>query len=196
MKNVFHLPFLFLFGGFSLLSAQSGTDKLSLQAGVFLKATQDQEWETVADMLYPKLFELAPREQIIAAMQGIQAGGFEISLSDPRINSISDIETHGTEKFAVLKYQMHMTMNLQGEDFDDAEAVETIVSYMKSMYGEEKVNFDKASKTLSADARNTMVALAPEESEDWAFLEYKPELDTFLGEILAEGLLEKIKEKQ
>ena len=170
------------------------TSSIREKAETYLQATENADWEGVVDMLYPKLFTLSPREAMINTFKNMEGEGMKIRIHDTAISSISDINTYEEEQYAFVKYSMIMDMQLTGEAFQEESIIGMLKNQFEGTYGAENVRFEQESNTFVINADNTMIALAPKNSTDWKFLEYKVEMEPMLTQILGEGVVARLKE--
>lgn len=192
MKIVYSF-FFFCFLNIHFLSSQTDVAAARLAAEEYMKATESGDWESVADLLYPKLFEISSREQIIAGFKAMENDSdLPVKLYGMQIDSHSRIHHHGDEKFILLDYSLKMEMVLKGADYQDEGTAEIILSQMKGFYGDEHVAYNETSRAINIRSTSTMIGLSPVDSNDWKFIDYKPGLKEALGDLFAEGLWERI----
>lgn len=173
------------------LTAQSHHAHIRAAAEKYLQATEESDWETVADMLYPKLFTIAPREDIIASFQELNSDEIKVTIRDGAIKDIGELAYFEDEQYAFIDYTMSMDMQ-----FSDASLNEIMKSQFESMYGAGNVQLDQNTNTFLIQAANTMIAFSPKGGNEWTFLEYKPDMEAMFTQILGEAFVKELKERE
>ncbi len=117
--KILHLPLFFLIS-FSVL-AQNLTektwttdikDKLTADLNNYLDATYLKDWNRVADMIYPGLYQISSKEEIIRAMQnGTKSMEYEIDIHPSSDMYIYPryVEKDG-KKYALIAYTNNFSM--------------------------------------------------------------------------------------
>ncbi len=173
------------------LTAQSHQAHIRAAAEKYLQATEQSDWETVADMLYPKLFTIASREDIIASFQELNSDDIKVTIRDGAIKDIGEPAYYEDEQYAFVDYTMSMDMQ-----FSDASLNDIMMAQFESMYGADNVRLDKATNTFLIQAANTMIAFSPKGGNEWTFLEYKPDMEAMFNQILGEAFVNQLKERE
>lgn len=98
------------------------------------------------DYMYPKFFELYPRDLMVKTLdESMNDPILEILLMDSKILEISPLKTADTVTFAKVGYSFVMTLRYVETDENPAPSEEVITmttNIFKQMYGDENVSFD------------------------------------------------------
>ena len=163
---------------------------ISQQAERFFQATQEKNWDAVLDLTYPRLFELAPREQIRKLFTEMESEGMTFSFHDLEIDEISAVTIVGEEQFARVDYSSLMKIQLEGENFDDASTIELLRTTFEQSFGAGNVQYISDGKIFEVDSKKTMLAVAGKGKSDWKFIEVNAAQKELLKGILPETVLE------
>lgn len=101
---------------FNKLSAQT-TLQTTLED--YLKVVETKNSERVMDYMYPKFFELFPRELMAKTLdESLKDPALEIVLTDSKILSLSPLKTVDSVTYANVDYSFVMTMKYVVSDQD------------------------------------------------------------------------------
>ncbi len=182
---MYKLTFLviFLLGAFApqLGQCQNGIDS---RLEEYFEATKSEDWEKVADLLYPKLFELVKKEDMIQMFRDMEGNGMKFSMSDFEARKISEPFTHEDEQFALVDYSAKMSIQFTSQAYKEPEMVQSLQSSFHNIYGEENVSFNPEENSFDILAEKAMFAIAPRGSKEWSFIENTPEMEATLGNIV------------
>lgn len=157
-----------------------------------LKVTESWNLEKILDYTYPKLFTVAPREQMLEAMQNsFESEEFTITPDSVRVHTIFPVFTTKDGQYAKIKHTMLMRMKFK-EVPDSAESAD-MVAMMEEQYGAGNVRYDKKTNTMTLYAMPDLVAIKDEFSPEWTFVNYDEE--SGLAPLLfSKEVIEKLKE--
>ena len=89
----------------------------------FMKVNDEMDFEKVMDYTYPKLFTLAPREQLVKVMKdAFSSEEVKIELDSMRVDTVFAVFKIGDGSYAKVRYSMNMYakewsfVNLNKED--------------------------------------------------------------------------------
>lgn len=153
----------------------------------FIQATEDKNWEGVLDLTYPKLFDLAPKEQMLALFQQMEDSGMKFNFENMKVDSISGIFGAENQKFAKVGYTANMTISFEGEMYGD-DVMPFLKSSFETTYGAENVSYDKDHKTFKILAVKSLYAITEPGAENWFFLENNPEQEVILNLLIPEAV--------
>lgn len=172
-------------------SAQNADEKaISQQVNRFFKATQEKNWDAVLDLTYPRLFELAPREQIRKLFTEMESEGMTFSFHDLEIEQISPVTVIGEEQFARIDYGSLMKIHLQGEEFEDASTIDLLQGSFEQSFGTGNVQYVPEENTFRVNSTKTMLAVARKTNNDWKFIEINPAQKDLMKNILPVEILD------
>jgi hypothetical protein len=177
--------------GFRPLQAQGHKTGIMEKLDIYFKATEEKNWEGVLDMIYPKLFDLASREDLIAVFENMEAEGMELHMSDMKVRDISGLEIFEGEQFALVDYSMKMKIKFTGEDFSDKEAIQMMKGAFEGIYGAENIVVDEEEASFDIQVEKSMFAIAGIGSSDWKFIEQNKGQDYLMDQLLPKEIREK-----
>jgi len=154
-----------------------GQDLQSLKPDVakMLEASVKQDFETIMDLTYPKLFEVAPRGMLIELMEGMfdnEAMRIKLDLSEPN-SRYSDIKTIDGRKFCIVRYHNRMEMTLKNRD---KETVAAMVDGIKRSGQYETVDFNEENHAIKVGGEAILIAVADNLTDHkWKFINYTEE---------------------
>ena len=183
MKS-FKLLILILFVSFSGLT-QTGSKKeitkyFQKEISDYIKAYNKKEWEKVTDKIYPKFFDLMPKDKMLSSLKDSEESGLKLELGIPEILEISDLFTHENEKFYLVKYHGDITVILSGKMLEEKD--ELLKNVKKSNYVE-NIKFNEKTNTLKFNAKKSMIAASVLSPTDWKFIELN-ENKSFIKKLL------------
>ncbi|MEL7121570.1 MAG: hypothetical protein AAFO07_19135 [Bacteroidota bacterium] len=162
---------LFLLLSAFTLSAQN-TDVIDDTLEKYIKATNEKDWNAALDLVYEKLFTLAPKEQMLAMFQQMDAMGMSIKMTDYSITNKSEPIEADSSQFVIVNYDSREKLTLNNEAFSGDEMINMMKQQFVMTYGEDGVSWDKESKTFDLKGKKTMLAIS-KDGENWKFIEYK-----------------------
>lgn len=136
---------------------------------VYLQANYDKDYDKIMDMVYPRLFDIVAREDMIAMFKGIESEGIEFELSNGGVDGISSLVVHEQERFARVDYHMDMMMRFTGIEYEKESTQDVIYASFQGQYGADNVSRKDGAFYITTD--KTMIAIAPLDEESWKFME-------------------------
>ena len=176
--------------------AQNTRESIQFRANNYFEATEKKDWNAVVDMVYPKLFDLVPKEQMTEVFESIESEGMKMSMKNFAIKNISDVITHEGEKFATVNYVMEMNLQFTSVEYRDSLVQATIKASFDGIYGAENVQYDPEDFSFDIKAANTMFAIANEGTMDWFFIENDPNREELTAMLIPEAVREKLVAKE
>lgn len=193
MKSL-QLAFLLLF--FSLAApAKAQTDpSLKRRLTEYMALTRSLNFDSLMNYIHPKLFSIAPREQMVAVMKSTFQGDedIEIRLDSMETGTISKpfIAEGGT--YTKIAYSMLIRLRMKEED-PEKQANSMMMSLFQSQYGKENVRYDAGTRFYMIRIQTFMVGVKDSESPEWTFLNFKPE-DAITARLLPKAVIEQLKQ--
>jgi hypothetical protein len=115
MKNTI----LFLFSLVTLLvscrSDKNLNKRFQKDIEKYIKAYNNKDWEKVTRMIYPKLFDILPKQQMILYFMLSESIGPKTALEFNRIDSISDIIVSGDKQYCRIFYIGMIPVSITGD---------------------------------------------------------------------------------
>lgn len=198
MKNLILglIVLIFCACGASKDKKADSSDNVSLESRLasFMKANDNMNIEEMADYLYPKLFTIAPKADLIKSMQETFNGDeMKVELDEVKVDTLYPVFESGEGKYAKVKYSMIMRMNFINTADSTAynkEMLENIMQSMAAEYGAENISLDEKG-IISIKEKSVMVAIKDEYAKEWSFVELK-ENDPMTDKLFTKELLAKL----
>lgn len=169
----------------------AGGPSLEKRLAEYMQLTEDMDLEKLMDYIYPRLFKIAPKEQMIEAMRaGFNNDELKMSLDSLKVDKIYPIFTSGKGQYAKVTYSMVMIM-----DFLDKEGIEDqmelIMESMGEKYGRDNIRIDDKTGNLRVKQTSHLVAAKDEYAKDWSFVSLRDD-DPMINQLLDKEVLEKL----
>jgi hypothetical protein len=194
MKKLF---LALLFVGFAVIGKGQEDTSLVNRLNAILSLTQIKDLEKVMDYTYPKLFTIAPREAMIAAMKSaFESEDFNIELDSLKILKIFPIFKINDTSYVKVRHSMLMKMKyIEPYDSTQKEEKEFMVSLMSQKFGEGNVRYDPIANSLNIFMTPDMVGIKTAASK-WTFANLNEDNPQMLDMLFGKQLLNKLKEYQ
>ncbi len=190
------LAFLFLLGSlFSFsVNAQQADPAMKSRLDTFFRLNQALNFEKLMDYIYPKIFTIAPREQMIEIFKSTFAGDEEVKMEMDSLQygSISPLAVVDKGSYHLISYSMLIRMKIKKDTSDAADANTTMLNVLQSQYGSNNVRFDVPSGKFVIKVNTNMVAVKDEASPDWTFLNFEPD-HPLAAQLLDAAVISKLK---
>lgn len=198
MKNLFLALTVLIFCacGASKDKKAATPDSASLESRLasFMQANDNMNIEEMADYLYPKLFTIAPKADLIKSMQEtFNSDEMKVELDQLKVDTLYPVFKFGEGSYAKVKYSMVMRMNFKNTSdsaADNKEMLENIKQSMAAEYGPENVSLDEKG-IISINEKSVMVAIKDEYAKEWSFVELKVD-DPMTKKLFTKELLAKL----
>lgn len=188
---------LFIGTGFQTLNAQEAAIKNRLKT--YLDATNAGEWDKVLDMVYDKLFETVPRDQMKQMFSQMSSMGLKMEIKDYTVSKMSETMKEDGNTFVIVHYDAQEKLTLNGPQFSNEQVISQMKSQFNTMYGEGNVTYDKESNSFELKGQKTMLAVNASDADEWKFIEYNvsnPMQAQLFQQIVPEKVLTKLQGKE
>lgn len=166
---------------FFVLSAVLFTTSLKSQAVVnpdikssldaFINYSNQQDWDKAFGLLYPKLFEKVPKQDLVDLMVGMRSDGLSLKMTNTRITSTSVPVEEGNETFVRVEYEADMDVVIEEAGiYDHPKAIHAMQEQFQMTYGDSNVRWDEDAKKYQVGARKAMMAIKTG-NESWKLVE-------------------------
>lgn len=180
--------FLFLNSGW--LSGQSAIDdSVTERLNQYFQATEAQDWDGVIDLLYPRLFELAPKEDMRQTLADMNGNGISLEMSGFEIKRISAPLEHEEERFAKVDYSGKMRIKFTSEAYQTPEMVGALTDNFNASYGPGQVRYEIETGIFHISVNKSMYAIAQSGTTEWYFIDTEGEAG-MMEQIIPAAVLE------
>jgi hypothetical protein len=170
--------------GYSALEQEVKTDLNN-----YLEAFNKKQWEQVLDMLYPRLFELISKEDMVRSYTQLEEMGMNIQSSLKAINKVSAPVEEAGDQFWRVYYNAEIRIHLGEKMLINQE---TFQNRFMDLYGTSNVKFYEESSTFVIDAKKSMLAIQQKGSSSKKYLEYNEDQMETLNDIVPPVVLEQL----
>ncbi len=134
----------------------------------YTSAFNKKDWDKVADMMYPKVFSLMSKENMITIVEGMDTMGVSMKTNFKKVTKVSNVVNHGGEKFCKINYFGIVTVKLS---FLMAQTSSMWKDQFSKEFGKENVTYDEAKSMFTIKANRSMIAVSPKDKTDWKYLD-------------------------
>ena len=162
----------------------------------FMKLNEEMNLEKIMDYVYPKLFTIVSRKDLLQAMKdGFNSDEVKIDIDSMKLDKIHPTFEMDNASYAKINYSMVMLMDFKKAkdttDKVDPEQNEFMRKTMAAEYGEENVSVDETTGVIKIKASSIMVAVKEQSDKEWYFVNLKEE-DPMMTKIFSKEVIEKI----
>ena len=181
---------------FNAFSQSDLKDKFNYDLNKIVQFTNSNEFSKILNFMNPKMFEIAPRSQVVEVFENMIDMGMKTNGGIARINHISDIIDFDNRRFCKIYYRSDMSFKISGQLL---EGIEAMKEYFFSVIGPKAkdVRFDDKTNTFFIEQlQQVMIAEADLNSNNWYYIEFNtedPQQVQILEYIFPSEVLEKLK---
>jgi hypothetical protein len=176
------------------VQAQSDTSLIN-RLNAMLKYTQVKDLEKVMDYTYPKLFTIAPKDQLIQAMrEAYETDDYIIELDSVAVKTIFPIFKINDTSYVKVNHTMLMKMKYK-DPYDTAnrESTGLMITLMEATYGKGNVRFDPAANSLNIFMVPDIVGIKPKTGL-WTFANLDEDNPAMFDMLFSKQVQDKLKE--
>ena len=189
------LTLLFFIGLCSLSTLAQRDTSLQRRLDEYLAANKQLDFDRLMDYIHPKLFEIAPREQIIELFKSIfDNPQMTISMDSMLVKEVSKSFNFKGAEYKKVDY--YVSMNLRFKDstvLKDQDKVSQIQEQVKTSMNADNVRYIAENNSLAIDARKIMFAIKDNPRTQWMFLGYEPQQREMMKTLVPEEVLTNFK---
>lgn len=172
-----------------------GDTEMKNRLDIFMNFNRTLNFEKMMDYIYPKVFTVAPREQLVEIFKSTFAGNDEISVEMDSLKhgTISPLISVDKGSYHLVAYSMLIRMKVKQESGEqNGSANSRMLDGLKSQYGEKNVRYDQHTGKYVITVNTSMVAVKNELSPNWTFLNFEPD-HPLAAQLLDEAVTTKLK---
>jgi hypothetical protein len=155
----------------------------------YLDTFNKGDWDGVINMMYPKLFDIITKEQMIQTFNQMEEMGMEMKTDFDKIEKISKVINYENSKFCRVYYNGGLTIKISGVMLENKEQLKQ--SFIGT-YGLDNVKYDDTNNKFDINAKKSMIAISNIDSNKWTYIEYNDQQDEVLKQLIPEKVLEQI----
>jgi len=170
-------------------SKENLTERFKSDISDYCDAYNKGDWNKVVGMIYPKLYTVTSKEDMIKTMSSLDSMGMKTTIRLESIDKTSEIVTQGEEKFCLVAYRTKLNIAISNKIEDKiGELKEGLVN----QFGKENLKFDGQKKTFEINALQAMIAISPKDKNDWKYIEHDSKQPDYITNlIIPKEVLEK-----
>jgi len=196
MKKTLLLFSVFLSANFLFAQDDAAKTEIKTAFDGYFATLKSKDNTAAMDYIYPKLFDMVPKQMMIELMDQMYADTtMEIWFDNPQLQDISEIVKVEDGRYALVSYSFQMYIKLLEVDETEGEE-ESVIAMTHSMYnqmfGVENVKLLEGENTFSIFTENKLISINDELTEGWKFLEKNETMAPLLQQILPAEVLEKL----
>ncbi|GAB7088432.1 hypothetical protein [Marinifilum fragile] len=134
----------------------------------YTTAFNNKQWDVVTEMMYPRIFEMMSKDNMIMVMQGMDNMGVKMTTDFKSIDRISNVVESGTQKYCKIHYYGIVKVKLSGLMSQGSSLVQP---KFEQEFGKENVKYNEESNSFTIQAHRSMVAIANKKSSDWKYID-------------------------
>ena len=152
------------------------------------EASNNKDWDVVFDITYPKLFDMASKEQLVKVFESVFDVYKDFQLKPSNIIDIYPIVNYEGDQFTRFFYDNEVIFT-----FYNTDDLDNTLPVFIDEYGEDNVKAFRNTNSISIKMKSSQLAVLQENSSEWKYLEWQEE--TFKQyDIIPVSVLEKLKE--
>jgi hypothetical protein len=173
--------------------AQSSSAEITKNAQNYYDYMTAQNFDGVLDYMYPKVFEMAPRNQLKAGMeQMFSSPDMKIEFLSNDVTKVSEEKIVESVTYAVVSYNSKMKMTFVSEQDKSAEDQKAFLEFMKvtmdTQFGEGNVTSDQKTMSLVINMDATMFAINDPQYDGWKFIGNDDAMKQLVDSIIPESV--------
>jgi hypothetical protein len=134
----------------------------------YTTAFNNKQWDVVTQMMYPRIFEMMSKDNIIMIMQGMDNMGVKMTTDFKSIDRISKVVESGKEKYCKIHYSGIVKVKLSGLMSQGSALVQP---QLEKEFGKGKVKYNEKTNSFTINANRSMVAIADKKSSKWKYID-------------------------
>lgn len=134
----------------------------------YTTAFNNKDWNRLTEMMYPPLFKLMSKENMLQVLGQMDKLGISMSTDFKSIDSMSDIVEYKNEKYCKIAYFGIINVTLSGPM---AQGSSLLQIQFEQEFGKENVNYQKNTNSFTIDAHRSMLAVANKKSDNWKYID-------------------------
>ncbi len=183
------------------LSAQSLSEaeiaNINKRLGEYFEYTKVNDYTNMMDYIYPKIYTLATKEQLVEVFNGLETMGLGLNVDEISATDPEPLIEEDDRKFAVIDYKVKIRLELLTATVRNDQVIESLKSSFKVGYNATNMSYDDETHILSFDGQKYALAVMDPEydANEWYFLEYDASNPMAAQMMLSDKVLEKFKAK-
>lgn len=175
----------------SIFGFSQTLESMKIEVQKIYDLTIEKKYDIVLESTYPKIFEIVPKSDMIAAMNKM-FDNEQMKISIERVNpefTFSEILVIDGAKFCIIEHNNRMTMKFKEKLGESKELV--VASLNESMTGY-KVTMDEKTELITVDGKAKMIAISDKLTNGtWKYVNYNGE-SPMMEQVLGKEILKQL----
>lgn len=174
MKKVLLFSFLIFLTCFQAF-CQNEHSAVESRLEKYFQATESKDWKAVIDMINPRVFSFAPKEQMVQLYSQMESdAGMTMNFTEMEILKIRKGVKWQDTTYVPIDYKLTLIIHLNPSRYQDTDMLKSISAGFEVVYAGQDISFDKERMSFTIRAKSTLIASSQLDSGQWYFGEYKP----------------------
>ena len=145
-------------------------DKFETDITEFIHQSNESNWDAVTDMMHPSMFEGSfTKEQMTAMMNQMKSMGLSTNIELKSITKVHDLIQHDGQSYQKFDYDVTVKISMTEQIWAQKDF---IINGLKGNFGGENVKMDEATKSISMDGVQSMIAIK-DAGTDWKYMPFQ-----------------------
>lgn len=185
----------------TLNGAAQSQDEITKHAETYYEFIANQNFDGVLDYMYPKVFDMASRDQMKTSMeQMFNSKDMKIEFLSNKVNRVTDETKADGVTYAAVFYNSKMKMTFLSEMDKPAEDKKLFLDFMKTtmdtQFGEENVTSDLKAMALVINMNSNMFAIKDPKYTGWKFIGNDDAMKQVVNSIVPENVRTELLEEK
>jgi hypothetical protein len=169
--------FLFFFSFGVMANAQTTDPVFNKRLSEYIDISRDLKIDLLLNYMYPRIFEIAPRKDLKAALEGAYHNeSISIKLDSVITGKVDPISKFSKGAFTRFEYKAVMTVQLLGENMEGK--ADAVLQNFKLKFGEKNVSYDNDTKLFRIRQHKEALAIKDNFSKNlWTFIGLEKEMN-------------------
>ena len=161
----------------------------------YLLANKQLNFEKLMNYIHPKLFEIAPRDQMVELFKSLfDNPQMTISMDSMSVTGISKSFSFKGAEYKKVDYYLRMSLRFKDSTvLTDQDKVSEIEERVKTSMNAENVKYIPVDNSLAIDAKKIMFAIKDNPHTHWMFVGYEPQQREMMKTLVPEEVLTNFK---
>lgn len=170
------LAVLIIFGSTSLFAQELSKKEekaINKRIATYIKLTKKEDYNSSMDLVFPKVFEIASKEQMVEAFTGLEAQGFDMIFEEMSVKQIQPILFTNSAKYVICPYDMSIKFLILDEDKQTSQIAENLLTRFKASYITGQVTLNIEEYSFKIEGKKYLMAIQDDQyGKDWYFLDF------------------------
>ena len=180
----------------SVAISSTAQDDIKSVLNEYLKLSEEKNSVKIMDYMYPKFFELFPREVMVQALdKTLKDPTLDISISNSEILGISPVKTVDSVTYSIVDYSFVMKLKYLESDenpLPDEDTIDLTKNIFKNMYGEKNVIYDADNYMFTMQVEKKLLALKTPSLKSWKVLGTDANLKPYMLKIIPKEIVDEL----